>query len=65
MSDVGSTDDIQEYVRQNRNFLAQVFRHGNTEARAYALALLANGGTTDDLEQVLQELDKLRENGKE
>ena len=65
MSDVGSTDDIQEYVRQNRDFLTQVLRHGDTEARGYALALLANGGTTDDLEQVRQEFDKLQENGEE
>lgn len=48
--------EIREYVNQNRDFLSRVLRHGNNEARSYALALLANGGTDDDLEAVRKEL---------
>lgn len=53
------TDELQQYVQENRELLTRVLRHGNTEARGYALALLANGGTENDLEDVQQLLEDL------
>jgi hypothetical protein len=55
---------VSEYVNEHRDFLSRVLRHGNNEARSYALALLANGGTDDDLEAVQEELKRLQ-NGEE
>jgi len=52
--------EIREYVNENRDFLSRVLRHGNNEARSYALALLANGGTDDDIEAVQEELNRLQ-----
>lgn len=51
---------VSEYVNEHRDFLSRVLRHGNTEARSYALALLANGGTDDDLDGVQEELKRLQ-----
>jgi hypothetical protein len=53
-------DEIREYVTQNREFLSRVLRRGDDEARAYVLALLANGGTEDDIESVQEELDRMK-----
>lgn len=55
--------EIREYVNENRDFLSRVLRHGNNEARSYALALLANGGTEDDIEAVQEELNQLQADG--
>lgn len=55
--------EIREYVNENRDFLSRVLRHGNNEARSYALALLANGGTDDDIEAVQEELNQLQADG--
>lgn len=57
------TDELQRYVQENRDLLTRVLRHGDTEARGYALALLANGGTEDDIEDVQRELEDLNEPG--
>jgi len=43
------TDELQQYVQENRDLLIRVLRHGDTDARGYALALLANGGTEEDI----------------
>lgn len=53
------TTDPEQYVRENRDLLERVLRHGGTEARGYALALLANGGTPEDKEQVRRALEEL------
>jgi hypothetical protein len=55
--------EIREYVNENRDFLSRVLRHGNNEARSYALALLANGGTDDDIEAVQEELNQIQTDG--
>ncbi|WP_049903685.1 hypothetical protein [Halococcus agarilyticus] len=54
-------EEVQEFVAENRDLLGRMLAHGDTEARGYALALLANGGKTDDFEQVQREFDKLRD----
>jgi hypothetical protein len=56
-------DEIREYVEENEDLLSRVLRHGDTEARSYALALLANGGTDDDIEAVCRELQNLQNGG--
>lgn len=55
-----NSGEIRDYVNENRDFLSRVLRHGNNEARSYALALLANGGTDDDIEAVQEELNQLQ-----
>jgi len=57
------TDELQRYVQENRDLLTRVLRHGDTEARGYALALLANGGTENDIEGVQQVLEDLNDPG--
>lgn len=58
-----STNELTRYVQENRELLSRVLRHGDTEARSYALALLANGGTEEDIEEVRRELDRLQNRG--
>ena len=55
-----NSGEIREYVDKNRGFLSRVLRHGDNEARSYALALLANGGTDDDIEAVQEELKRIQ-----
>ena len=57
---MSAADDIQEYVAQNGDMLSRILACGNEEARAYALALLANAEDADGLEDVQDELDRLR-----
>ena len=52
--------DVQEYVEENCDLLSRMLAHGDAEAQGYALALLANGGTSNDLDQVEREFDRLR-----
>ena len=63
----GPPDDkrtaVEQYVNENRDLLERVLRHGNTEARGYALALLANAGTPEDVEQVRATLEDLTDDG--
>ena len=53
--------EVQEYVEENRDLLSRMLAYGNAEAQGYALALLANGGNSNDLDQVEREVDKLRD----
>jgi len=56
-------DDLQQYVRENRDLLTRVLLYGNEEARGFALAVLANGGTDRDIERVQRELERLEDGG--
>jgi hypothetical protein len=50
-----------EYVRRNKDALAQILHHGSTlDVRAYAFALLNHYGTERDIEEVKRELDALQ-----
>ena len=55
--------DPEQYVRENRDLIERVLRHGDTEARGYALALLANAGTPEDVKQVRAALEDLTDSG--
>lgn len=63
MSNSSSDDELDRYVKENREFLTRLLRYGEEEAQGYALALLANGGTDRDVDAVIQELENLRNNG--
>ena len=53
-------DDLSTYVRENQDMLANVLRHSQDPyARACALALLVNAGTTRDVESVKQEVEEI------
>jgi hypothetical protein len=58
--DEAEYSDIEQYVDQNREFLSRVLRHGDNEARSYALALLANGADDRDLEVIQEELNQMQ-----
>jgi len=52
--------DAEEYVRENRDVIADVLRHSQDPyARACALALLKLAGTERDAEMVKQEVEEL------
>jgi len=52
-------DDLTDYVRENRNVIADVLRHSQDPyARACALALLKHGGTERDAELVKREVEE-------
>lgn len=53
-------DEIQQYVAENGDMLSRILTYGNEEARAYALALLANAEDAEGLEDVQGELDRLK-----
>lgn len=55
-----STPKPREYVRENRDLLSRVLARGDTEAQAYALALIAEAGTPRDIEEIQGILDDLR-----
>lgn len=53
-------DDLATFVRENQDVLANVLRHSqDSYARACALALLVNAGTTRDVESVKQEVEEI------
>ncbi|MDY6777745.1 MAG: hypothetical protein SVU32_03705 [Candidatus Nanohaloarchaea archaeon] len=54
-------DAVAAYVAEHRELLTRVLAHGDEEARGYALALLANGGTVADIEAVQRELEQIKE----
>lgn len=51
----------RQYVRENRDLLSRVLARGNTEAQAYALALIAEAGSPRDIEEIQGQLDDLRD----
>lgn len=54
------SDATRSYVRDNRDLIADVLRYSqDSYARACALALLANGGSKRDLEEIRADLDLL------
>lgn len=54
--------DPDEYVRENRETLVKIIKHGNDEfVRALALAALVEFGGDPDIEQVRRELDRAEE----
>lgn len=55
----------REYVRENQDLLSRVLARGDTEAQAYALALIAEAGTPRDIEEIQGQLDDLRDIGGE
>lgn len=63
MATVDSYDvDPDEYVRENRETLVKIIKHGNDEfVRALALAALVEFGGEPDIEQVRRELDRAEE----
>ncbi|WP_435124147.1 hypothetical protein [Halobaculum sp. D14] len=61
---MSAADSIQDYVAKNSDMLSRILACGNEEARAYALALLANAGDTEGLEDVQSELDRLKLNAR-
>ena len=60
------TDDVPEstrrYVRENREDLEYILKHGSSlELRAYAAALLIRGLSDPEVDQVINELERGRE----
>lgn len=57
---MSSAEEIDEFVSENSELLARVLACGNDEARAYALALVANSGEPTRVDEVQKELDRIR-----
>jgi len=57
---MSTTDDVGEFVSENSELLGRVLACGNDEARAYALALVANAGKPSRVEEVQAELERIR-----
>jgi hypothetical protein len=60
------TDDVPEstrrYVRENRDDLEYILKHGSSlELRAYAGALLIRGLSDPEINQVIEELQQGKE----
>lgn len=62
LSDPTDTEDseIAKFSSENQEFLSRILAHGDAEARGYALAVLANGGSVEDIELVQKELEKIK-----
>ncbi|ELZ42768.1 hypothetical protein C471_02210 [Halorubrum saccharovorum DSM 1137] len=54
------SDSLTEYASRNTEFISRVLAHGDEEARAYALALLANSGSVEAIDEVQAQLDEIR-----
>lgn len=62
MSSPEEISEVSRYVDRNTDFLARVLAYGDTEARAYALALLSNGTSAEDIDKIQAKLDRIRRN---
>lgn len=61
---MSSADDPQAYVRENRETLVEILKHGNDDfVRALALAALVEFGDDPDIEAVRRELDRVAQQG--
>ncbi|MFB6188820.1 MAG: hypothetical protein ABEI57_02955 [Halapricum sp.] len=54
---------MSDFVRENEEMLSRILACGNEEARAYALALIANSGEKDSVESVREQLDRIQLQG--
>jgi len=62
MTDWSDYDDIEAYVRDNRERLERVVRHSNDPyARACAWTILDAGSDQPELERLQEELEQLQE----
>ena len=57
---MSTSDDIGEFVSENSELLGRVLACGSDEARAYALALVANSGESSNIDEVQAQLDRIR-----
>lgn len=57
---MSTNDDVGEFVSENSELLGRVLVCGNDEARAYALALVANSGKLSLVEEVQRHLEQIR-----
>jgi len=57
---MSTTDDVGEFVSENSELIGRVLACGNDEARAYALALVANSGEPERIEEVQRQLEQIR-----
>lgn len=55
-----SQREIEEYVKENKQFLVRMLAYGDAETRSYALAVVANGGSINDISAIQRELDQLK-----
>jgi hypothetical protein len=60
MSNTEDTRKLEQYTTRNTEFLSRVLAYGDEEARGYALALLANGASVDEIDQIQSELEEIR-----
>jgi hypothetical protein len=56
----GTTPNPREYIQENRDLLSRVLARGDTEAQAYALALIAEAGTPRNIDDIQGRLEDLR-----
>lgn len=52
--------ELEQYARRNTEFLSRILAYGDEEARGYALAMLANSGSVEAIDEVQAQLDKIR-----
>lgn len=52
--------DCAEFVSDNRDLLARVLARGDPDAQGYALALIQEGGSVSDIEQIQDLLEELK-----
>lgn len=52
--------DLDSFVQENSDLLGRVLACGNEEARAYALAILANCDQLDRVEDVEEQLNRIK-----
>lgn len=52
--------DVKEFARNNPEFLSRILAHGGSEARGYALAVIANGATVETIDEVQAQLEEIR-----
>jgi len=52
--------DVKQFARDNPELLSRILANGDSEARGYALAVIANGATVETIDKVQAELDEIR-----
>lgn len=52
--------DLEQFSDENTEFLSRILAHGDSEARGYALAVIANGASVEKIDEVQEQLDEIR-----
>lgn len=58
---ISNRSELRCWVRENMDVVTDVLAAGSTEAKAYALTLLSEVGTVEDIEEAQRALERMKD----